>query len=228
MSYFLIILPAFNEQTVLADTIKGVRQSLSKQKGKYKILVVNDGSKDETNQIALAHADLILTHRHNRGLGAALATGLMFAKRDQAVLAALTFDADGQHNARDIKAALNKIIEGYDVVVGSRFLQRNDIPPFRKIILKFSNLITILFFGVRTTDSQSGFRAFSRRAIDNLELSSNRMEVSSEVFSEIRRHHLKYGEIPIHVSYTPYSLQKGQSNLNSMNILVKLFYILAR
>ena len=89
-------------------------------------------------------------------------------------------------------------------------------------------LITFLFFGVWTTDSQSGFRALSRRAIDSIVIRSNRMEVSSEFFGEVKRLGLRLVEIPIHIRYTTYSLKKGQKNSSGLSVLLKLLYILGR
>ena len=134
-------------------------------------------------------------------------------------------DSDGQHDAQDFKKVMAKLRSGYDVVIGSRFIgTHSGMPRFRRFILMLGNLITFLFFGVWTTDSQSGFRGLSKRAIDGISLQSNRMEVSSEFFGEIHRLGLKFGEIPIHIRYTPYSLQKGQKNVSSASILVKLLY----
>lgn len=224
----LIIVPAYNEAGVIEATLHDIQSQLREKKLEADIVVVDDGSQDETGRVAKQDGAFVLTHRRNCGLGAALMTGIEFAKRHD-YQTCLTFDSDGQHDAHDIPKALAQLATGHDVVIGSRFLgSSSDMPLLRRILLYTSNWITWLFFGVKTTDSQSGFRAFSRRAITSLELRSNRMEVSSEFFGEIRRLHLRYCEIPIHIRYTNYSLQKGQSNLNSFNILIKLLYKVMR
>ncbi len=223
-----IIIPAYNEGTVLAATTAAVRQSVKQLPLPTTIIVVDDGSHDDTGVVARRFSDITLSHRRNCGLGASLGTGIEYAKR-HGFTAVITFDADGQHNPHDILTAYRRLEQGSDVVIGSRFLGSHEqMPPLRRYVLWFSNLITYLFFGVWTTDSQSGFRALGQRAIASLRLVSNRMEVSSEFFAEIKRLKLSCSEIPIHVRYTAYSLSKGQSNTAGFGILLKLLYLLGR
>lgn len=220
----LIIVPAFNEAKIIAETLKDLRATLIKSKIAADILVVDDGSSDDTGIIATKFADFILTHARNCGLGASLATGIEFAKRGN-YDTCVTFDSDGQHDASDIGKTITKLNDGYDVVIGSRFIgTHSGMPYLRRIVLFFGNFITFLFFGVWTSDSQSGFRGLSRKAIQNIQIKSNRMEVSSELFGEIHRLTLKMCEIPIHIRYTEYSLAKGQKNTASMGVLIKLLY----
>lgn len=220
----LIIIPAFNEASVLDETIKEIRKTYKNAD----IVVVDDGSRDNTAKVALESADYLLTHRHNCGLGAALSTGIEFAKR-RGYSACLTFDADGQHDPKDIASAFKAIESGSDVVIGSRFLgTHSNMPRFRRFILTLSNFTTFIFFGIWTSDSQSGFRGFSRRAIETIKLRTNRMEVSSEIFGQVKRHKLVFHELPIHIRYTDYSLSKGQSNSNGLKILIKLLYQIIR
>ncbi len=219
-----IIIPAFNEAGVIAQTLQDVKAILSHDKITADIVVVDDGSSDKTGQAAVEYADILLTHGHNCGLGAALATGIEYAKRNRYNYC-VTFDSDGQHDPKDIKKALRELESGTDVVIGSRFIgTHSGMPKLRRVILTLGNLVTFMFFGVWTTDSQSGFRGLSKRAIDSLNIQSNRMEVSSEFFGEIHRLGLKFREIPIHIRYTPYSLQKGQKNTASASVLLKLLY----
>jgi glycosyltransferase involved in cell wall biosynthesis len=219
-----IIVPAYNEAGVIADTLSTLRKVLNAGKVPADIVVVDDGSSDETRRVALPHCTYLLTHKRNCGLGAALATGIEFARRGGYEMC-ITFDSDGQHDAGDIAKAVAKLGSGYDVVIGSRFIgTHSGMPRLRRLILSLSNYITFIFFGVWTSDSQSGFRGLSRRAIDSISLKSNRMEVSSEFFGEIHRLGLKFCEIPIHIRYTPYSLQKGQKNVSSASVLLKLIY----
>ena len=187
-------------------------------------MVVDDGSSDATSEIAQRHCDYLVRHQTNRGLGAALMTGIEFAKRN-GYDTCITFDSDGQHDPKDIATAISALKNGNDVVIGSRFLGSHaNMPKGRRLVLALGNFVTFLFFGVWTTDSQSGFRALSKLAIQGLNLKSNRMEVSSEFFAEIHRLNLKYSEIPIHINYTSYSLSKGQKNTASMGVLIKLLY----
>ena len=219
-----IIVPAFNEAAVIAQTLQDIRTVLRRDRINADLIVVDDGSSDGTGNVALAYADRLLKHKHNCGLGAALATGIEYIKRAN-YDACVTFDSDGQHDPRDIKKALLQLQSGTDVVIGSRFIgTHSGMPKLRRVILFLGNLVTFMFFGVWTTDSQSGFRGLSRRAITSLSIKSNRMEVSSEFFGEIHRLKLKFSEIPIHIRYTPYSLSKGQKNTASASVLLKLLY----
>lgn len=224
----LIIVPAYNEASIIAETLSNLRRLLIQNQILADILVIDDGSQDGTGSVALKYADFLLTHAKNCGLGATLATGIEFAKR-QNYDYCVTFDSDGQHEAKDIGKALEKLQSGYDIVIGSRFIgTHSGMPKSRRAILFIGNLITFLFFGVWTSDSQSGFRGLSKRAIQSINLKSNRMEVSSEFFGEIHRLGLKFVEIPIHIRYTAYSLKKGQQNSHSANVLLKLLYMLSR
>lgn len=223
-----IIIPAYNEAEVIVDTLKDLRQYLQKTAIKADLIVIDDGSSDSTGKLALAHTDYLLTHRKNSGLGAALATGIEFVRR-KGYDYLITFDSDGQHDPKDITKALAKLESGADVVVGSRFVGTyTDMPRGRKSLLFVSNLITFFFFGVYTSDSQSGFRGLSQRAIDSIRIKTNRMEVSSEFFGEVKRLGLKLAEIPIHIRYTAYSKRKGQTNAHGVGVLIKLLYSIFR
>lgn len=228
MNKTTIIIPAYNESKVIEDTLFDIKQFCRNNNISIDLIVIDDGSTDSTGFLARKYADYLITHRRNCGLGASLATGIEFAKRS-GYDSLVTFDSDGQHDPRDIKKALAKLQEGYDVIIGSRFVGTyTDMPKGRKTLLFLSNIITFLFFGVWTTDSQSGFRALSSRAINSLQINANRMEVSSEFFGEIKRLGLKFAEIPIHIRYTKYSLNKGQKNAHGMGVLVKLLYSVFR
>ena len=141
-----------------------------------------------------------------------------------------TIDADGQHDANDLLKVLQPIFEGRaDVVIGSRLLQDVfQVPIDRRLLIRLSNLLTFILFGFKSTDTLSGFRAFSRKALEKIELKTETMEVSNELFGEISRHQLRYLEVPIRVRYTPYSRTKGQTNLNALNVGIKLLLRLAR
>jgi glycosyltransferase involved in cell wall biosynthesis len=212
----LIALPAFNEEKVIGEVISEI-----KKKGYENILVVNDGSSDKTAKCAENFGAFVVSHFKNSGLGVSLRTAIRFAKQND-YDSLVTMDSDGQHKSLDIQKFIEKINKGFDIVVGARDFKKASVARSRKIILFFSDLYTRILFGVKTKDSQSGFRAFSRRAINSINLKSERMEVSSEIFAEIGKNKLKYAEVPIEAIYTKYSLAKGQKNSNMFRVGWKL------
>jgi glycosyltransferase involved in cell wall biosynthesis len=229
MKKMIIILPAFNESEVIGSVIKSIHKILPALKMEITVMVVNDGSTDRTAQKARDAGAKVLTHRLNRGLGASLGTGLEFAKRSGVDLA-VTMDSDGQHDPDDIARLIGPIIKRQaDVVIGSRMMtNKSTMPKERQLINRLSNWLTRILFGVKTTDSLSGFRAFNRRAIAKIEIRTERMEASNEFFQQIHSHRLRLAEVPIQVIYTKYSLKKGQKPGNAVAILFRLLLRLFR
>lgn len=223
MESLCIILPAYNEAKAIGTVLDHLLSYKKKNTDlKVNIVVVDDGSIDNTENICKRMGITVLTHILNRGLGGALATGLEYAKRNGFDYA-VTMDSDGQHTIADIPKALQPLLEKKaDVVIGSRMLGQKGMPLDRVLINKMSNVFTYALFGILTSDSQSGFRAFNRRALDYMIVRTQGMEVSSEIFAEIKKHKLRLIEVPISVIYTDYSRSKGQTNLNSLNIILKL------
>ncbi|MEK7166704.1 MAG: glycosyltransferase family 2 protein [Patescibacteria group bacterium] len=221
MKRLLVVIPAFNEE----ETIGKVLRSLPKQipgKIRVDVLVINDGSQDQTLQISKKMGALVITHLINRGLGAALGTAFSYAKA-KGYDWVLTFDADGQHQVTDVVKVLNPLIKNRaDVVIGSRLLKKDKMPILRQIINKLSNVLTWVLFNIWTSDSQSGLRGFNKSALEEIEITSQRMEVSSELFKEISRLKLRKVEVPIQAVYTKYSLSKGQRLSNAPNVFWKL------
>lgn len=222
-----ILIPAYNEEKTLAKVLKSIPRHFPKI-SRMEIIVVSDGSTDKTAAIAQKMQVTLISHFVNRGLGGALGTGFEYVRKNN-FDCLLTFDADGQHNPKDIWPVLKPIVQKKaDVVVGSRLKSASwrtaGMPWYRIVGIWGLNLITLAFYWIWTTDSQSGLRAFSRKAIEKIGIKSNKMEVSSEFFNEIQRHNLKLFEVPIKSIYTKYSLAKGQKNSNVFRILSKLIY----
>ena len=172
-----IVIPAYNEEKTIVKVIKGL-----KREGWRNIIVVNDGSTDKTEMLAKKEGVVVVTHIINRGLGAALGTGIKAAL----ILGAdyiVTFDADDQHFPQDVKRLINVLEKGRaDAVIGSRFLGRKKGVPPKYVVGNFLlNILTFLLLGAYSSDTQSGLRAFNRRAAEKLEILSNRMAVSSEI-----------------------------------------------
>ncbi|MDD5043056.1 MAG: glycosyltransferase family 2 protein [Patescibacteria group bacterium] len=211
-----VVIPAFNEEKTIKKILEEVKNCGAD------IIVVNDGSSDKTGEIAENEGVTVINHIINRGLGAALGTGIEAALLSGADYI-VTFDADGQHQAEDI-FRLKKIAEegGYDIVIGSRLLNPRGMPLARRVANWLGNLSTYLLFGIWVTDSQSGLRLFTAPAASLLHLKSNRMEVSSEIIKEVKRHNFKFTEIPIEAVYTDYSLSKGQNFVVGLKTLWQL------
>ena len=213
-----VVVRAYNEAQVLRPVIVDLHRAFPN------VVLVNDGSTDATAEIARSLPVHLLTHLVNLGAGAALQTGLTYALNCGAEYI-VTFDADGQHRVDDALALLDELASGScDVVYGSRFLGRApiDMPPTRKWVLKAATWFSRLTTHARLTDAHNGLRAFSRRAAASLEISQTGMAYASEITSQLVRNGMTIREIPVEIVYTDYSLAKGQSSLNSVNILLDL------
>lgn len=211
-----IVIPAFNEQRTVDGIVREVKKKFSN------VVVVDDGSVDETGRVAAEAGATVVTHLINRGQGAALKTGIDFALARGAEVI-VTFDSDGQHRVEDIAALASPILEqGFDVVLGSRFLRNdNEVPTVRKLTLKLGVMFTRIVSRIRVTDTHNGLRAFSRRAGELMVLHEDRMAHASEILDEISRLGLRYCEVPTRVVYTEYSLQKGQRNTAAPRIALE-------
>lgn len=223
----LIIVPAFNEAAVIFRVLKALPSKIGGISD-IDVVVIDDGSFDQTAKEAEKAGVNVIRHSINRGLGAAIKTGLSWAKKQNADIV-MTFDADGQHNPGDIPKLMSPIIlKKADVVIGSRFLNKQAIPFDRFLLNWFANFATFILYGVSSTDSQSGLRAFSKKAIDLIDFKADRMEFSSEILLEAKRNNLKVVEIPIKAVYTPYSRKKGQKNVNAFPIFARFLVKLLR
>jgi len=223
----VIIVPAYNEGKVIYGVLKSLPKKIDGI-SKIEVVVVNDGSQDNTQQQAQKTKLKTLNHVVNRGLGAAIKTGLHYAQNCNAD-AALTFDSDGQHNPKDIQNVIQPIIAGQaDLVIGSRFKKSQKIPVDRLILNWLANIATLILFGITSTDTQSGFRAFSKKAINHIDYKSDRMEFSSEILVEAKKHKLQILEVPVNAIYTDYSRNKGQKNTNAISIFSKYLIRLLR
>jgi glycosyltransferase involved in cell wall biosynthesis len=213
----LIILPAYNESVVISSVISDIIKE-----GFNNILVVDDCSSDNTFSIAEQAGAIVLKHPINRGAGAATATGIEYAKRNNFEKIIL-MDSDGQHSSKDIKKLLVEL-ENFDVVIGSRMIGNLDsMPVQRKLANKVGSLVTLFFFGKFVHDSQSGFKAFNRRAIDCIKITFDRYEFCSEIVGEISNHSLTVKEVPIKILYSEHSMGKGhgQSIGNGFKMILK-------
>ncbi len=210
--YFVI--PAYNEAESVGRVVEQVRSRYPH------VVVVDDGSTDQTPMAARKAGAVVLEHLVNRGQGAALKTGIDYALACGAQII-VTFDSDGQHRVEDVAALVAPILEGRcDVALGSRFLDgSSNVPWARKLTLKLGVLFTRLVSGIRVTDTHNGLRALSRRAAEQLQLRQDRMAHASEILDEIARRKLTFIEVPMRVLYTDYSRHKGQKSSAALRIV---------
>lgn len=192
----IALIPAYNEERFIASVVLKTRRYVDQ------VLVVDDGSQDATAELALEAGATVLCHAENQGKGAALNTGFV-AIREQGGGIVVTLDADGQHEPAELLEVIAPICEGKaDLVIGSRYLvKESDVPPSRVWGHKFFNFLTKQASGVGVSDSQSGYRAFSMRALELLTFSSRSFSVESEMQFLAHQHNLRVVEVPIIIRY---------------------------
>jgi glycosyltransferase involved in cell wall biosynthesis len=192
----LVGIPAYNEEKTIGDVIK---KSL---KHSDKVLVVDDGSTDNTVKIAQENGATVISHKKNQGYGAAVITIFERARQENADILTI-IDGDGQHNPEQISLLVNTLQENnVDVVIGSRFLdEKSSTPGYRKRGIKIITSAANFGADFKVSDAQSGFRAYSKRAIDSIHPTETGMSVSTEILLKISNKGLSVAEVPITISY---------------------------
>lgn len=216
----VVVIPAYNEAAVVGDVISAIPARID---SRIVIpILVDDGSTDETAAIAERLGATVIRHLANLGVGSATRTGMNVAKDLDADIV-VTIDADGQHDPREIERLVRCLIdEKHDVVIGSRLLEPAGMPVSRFAANLLLNALTFLVYRKVVSDSQSGFKAFSRRALHSIQLTAVGYDVCSEIIGEIVRQELSYKSLPVRPVYTKYSRSKGQHFLNGMNLILQL------
>jgi glycosyltransferase involved in cell wall biosynthesis len=217
-----LILPAYNEDKVIRSVVENLDNALQETSYDYQIVVVDDGSKDETASQAAVRKAHVIRHVLNVGSGGATATGLSYAQQKNFTIAA-TLDADGQHHPADVVKGIELMQGGdIDLLIGSRLIDASGMSRVKILGNKGLSFITFLTFGVNVTDSQSGLRIFSKTALDRLKWKTSGYEFCSEMLWRAKQQGLKIKEYPVQAVYTDYSLSKGQNNWNAVNIIKAL------
>lgn len=215
-----LVVPVYNEGPVVADVL---REALTVFPN---IVAVDDGSTDDSAAKVATTGALLVRHPVNLGQGAALQTGIETALLLPHVRYFVTFDSDGQHDTADADAMVARLrADEADVVLGSRFLDGRTKPGLlKRIVLRGAVWLTNAQSGVKLTDAHNGLRALNRTAAGQLRLRQNGMAHASEIIEQLGRSRLRWAEHPVHIRYTEYSMAKGQSVLNAVNILTDLIY----
>jgi polyprenyl-phospho-N-acetylgalactosaminyl synthase len=213
-----VVIAAYNEGPMISRVMADVRRA------GYPVVVVDDGSRDDTADNAAAAGAAVVRHPFNLGQGAALQTGIDHALLHGAWFV-VTFDADGQHRVSDIPRLTDALVgDCADFALGSRFLgQAPNLPRLRRLLLQGATLLTRLTTGLQVTDTHNGLRAMTRRGAAAIRLRQNRMAHASEYLSQVGSSGLRYVERPVTIDYTDYSLAKGQNIRDAVLILLDLF-----
>lgn len=205
ISMFLVVVPAFNEEKTIGSVIRGLFEHVDK------VVVVDDGSTDDTLCEAQRVGAVVLHHEINRGQGAALQTGHEYAKKINADYV-LHFDGDGQFDVADIAPALQALKNSQaDILFGSRFLgKKSNLPFFKRFFtLPTAKLLNCLFVGRGLSDVHNGFRIFTRHALDSIHITQDRMAHATEIVAQVKKNKLKYIEFPVTVRYSEYGQGVG-------------------
>ncbi|WP_297187930.1 glycosyltransferase family 2 protein [uncultured Corynebacterium sp.] len=217
-----LIIPCFNEGTVIGDVIRHARETFPN------IVAVNDGSADNSaEEIHKAGAHLV-NHPVNLGQGAAIQTGVEYARSQPDAQYFVTFDADGQHQVKDVVAMLDRLRnEDVDIIVGTRFgrprAEDDQVPWIKRLVLKTVVLLSPRTRKLGLTDAHNGLRVFNKKVADELNIRMNGMSHASEFVAQMDERGWRVSEQPVDILYTEYSMSKGQSLINGVNILADGF-----
>lgn len=211
-----IVVPAYNEASVIGDVIKEIRTVFDN------VVCVDDGSKDGTADLALRAGAHVVPHPVNLGQGAAIQTGVEYARSRPGAQVFATFDADGQHRLKDVVAMIDRLSgDDVDMVVGTRFAETSASKPplVKRIVLRAAALLSPSSRELGLTDAHNGLRVFNKKVADELNITMNGMSHASEIITLAVEKRWRVAEEPVEILYTDYSKSKGQPLLNGVNIV---------
>lgn len=211
-----LIVPCYNEGPVIQQVLENARATFPN------IVAVNDGSADNSAAAIRAAGAHLVNHPVNLGQGAAIQTGVEYARAQPGAQYFVTFDADGQHQVKDVVRMVERLrTEPVDIIVGTRFAgqEETQVPWIKRVVLK-----TVVVLSPRTrrlglSDAHNGLRAFNKRVADEMNIRMNGMSHASEIVTMIDQRGWRVAEEPVDILYTEYSMSKGQSLINGVNIL---------
>jgi glycosyltransferase involved in cell wall biosynthesis len=210
-----IVVPAFNEAGVIGEVVPQVRSVFDH------VVCVDDGSSDGTGDIALRAGAHLVRHPVNLGQGAAIQTGIEYARRQPGAQVFATFDGDGQHRVKDLVAMVDRLAAGdVDVVIGTRFGPGVTRPPLvKRVVLRTAAWLSPRGRRLGLTDTNNGLRVFNKTVADGLDITMSGMSHATEFVMLVAEHGWRVAEVPVEVLYTEYSKSKGQPLLNGVNII---------
>jgi polyprenyl-phospho-N-acetylgalactosaminyl synthase len=211
-----VIVPAFNEASVIGDVIADVRSVFDH------VICVDDGSRDSTADIALAAGAHVVSHPVNLGQGAAIQTGVEYARSQPGAQVFVTFDADGQHRVKDVVGMIDRLsAEDVELVIGTRFGEQdvNATPRLKRLVLRSAAFLSPHSRKLGLTDAHNGLRVFNKTVADGLNITMNGMSHASEFITLAYENRWRVAEEPVEILYTDYSKAKGQPLLNGVNIV---------
>ncbi|MDU4245509.1 MAG: glycosyltransferase family 2 protein [Varibaculum cambriense] len=213
-----VIIPVYNEDQVIGQVVKDLLPTFPH------VVCIDDGSRDRSAAVAAAAGATVIRHPVNLGQGAGLQTGIEYVRGFTPAKYLLTFDADGQHRVEDGLAMVEQAEEeDLAIVFGSRFLSsQTQVGWSKRLVLKTAARVTANLTGMKLTDAHNGLRVLRRDAFEQVNLLQNRMAHASEIVAQLARTGLPWAEHSVFIRYTDYSKAKGQSLLNSINILTEL------
>ena len=213
-----LVIPLYNEGPVITEVIEGALKSFPN------VVCVDDGSTDSSADLAQQAGAQVVRHAFNLGQGAALQTGIQFAASQPGMEYLVTFDADGQHQVEDAMAMVDQArAEDLAIIFGSRFLEEESpVGWSKRAVLKTAAAVTRWKTGLGLTDAHNGLRLLRKDAAELVDLRQDRMAHASEIVAQLAATNLPWAERAVTIDYTEYSKAKGQSLLNSVNILVDL------
>lgn len=214
-----VVIPVYNEETVIQSVVKDVMVTFPH------VVCVDDGSADGSAAAVAASDAHLVRHPINLGQGAALQTGIAYARAREGARYFVTFDADGQHRVEDAAEMVELARSGTaDVVLGSRFLHEDtsSVPWIKRVVLRVVAALSPAARRLKLTDAHNGLRVLTRPVADDLRITMNGMAHASQIVSYLSRSRWRVAEHPVTIRYTEYSRSKGQSLVNGVNILFDL------
>ena len=212
-----IVIPAYNEASVIADVVADVRAVFPN------VVCVDDGGRDDTGDRAFAAGAHVVRHPVNLGQGAAIQTGVEYARAQPGAAVFVTFDADGQHRVKDVIRMIDRLTtEDLDIVIGTRFggSAPSRMPALRRVLFPLIAKLSPASRKLHLTDAHNGLRVFGRTVADSLNITMSGMSHASEIIALIVENRWRVAEQSVQILYTDYSMSKGQPLVNGVNIVV--------